>query len=93
MQSPIEHGRLVYGERVSKGDIGGRQKVDQVLSLPGMVQYVYFSLLLSWQQQLSTFYTVTLSKAIFLDRKNRESAIKEARQAAEDIHKKRVRQW
>lgn len=33
---------------------------------------------------------VTLSKAIFLDRKNRESAIKEAKQAAEDIHNKKV---
>ncbi|CAO3635525.1 unnamed protein product [Cunninghamella echinulata] len=30
-----------------------------------------------------------LSNAIFLDRKNRDSAVKEARQAAQDIHKKR----
>jgi hypothetical protein len=33
---------------------------------------------------------VTLSNAIFLDRKNRENAIKQARQAAQDIHKKNV---
>lgn len=30
---------------------------------------------------------VILSKAIFLDRANRESAVKQARQAATDIHK------
>ncbi|KAI8337669.1 hypothetical protein BC941DRAFT_461220 [Chlamydoabsidia padenii] len=36
---------------------------------------------------------MTLSKAIFLDRKNRESAVKEARQAAEDIHKKKTSVW
>lgn len=35
---------------------------------------------------------MTLSKAIFLDRKNRDSAIKEAKQAAQDIHDKQVRQ-
>lgn len=33
---------------------------------------------------------VTLSRAIFLDRKNRNNAIKEARHAAENIHKKKV---
>lgn len=33
---------------------------------------------------------VTLSHAIFLDRKNRNNAIKEARHAAENIHKKKV---
>jgi lysophosphatidate acyltransferase len=33
---------------------------------------------------------VTLSNAIFLDRKNRDNAVKEARRAAEDIHKKNV---
>lgn len=31
-----------------------------------------------------------LSNAIFLDRKNRENAIKEARKAAEDIRRKGV---
>ncbi|KAL1928612.1 hypothetical protein VTP01DRAFT_2398 [Rhizomucor pusillus] len=36
---------------------------------------------------------MTLSKAIFLDRKNRESAIKEAKQAAEDIHNKKISVW
>ncbi|SAL97493.1 hypothetical protein [Absidia glauca] len=36
---------------------------------------------------------MTLSNAIFLDRKNRESAVKEARQAAEDIHKKKTSVW
>ncbi|KAI9254503.1 hypothetical protein BDA99DRAFT_562608 [Phascolomyces articulosus] len=36
---------------------------------------------------------MTLSKAIFLDRKNRESAIKEAKQAAQDIHKKKTSVW
>lgn len=35
-------------------------------------------------------FLVTLSKAIFLDRKNRENAIKEARQAAENINNKKV---
>ncbi|KAG0746607.1 hypothetical protein G6F62_010056 [Rhizopus arrhizus] len=34
-----------------------------------------------------------LSRVIFLDRKNRENAIKEARKAAEDIHKKNVNVW
>ncbi|KAI8364657.1 uncharacterized protein BYT42DRAFT_618813 [Radiomyces spectabilis] len=36
---------------------------------------------------------MTLSKAIFLDRKNRDSAIKEARQAANDIHNKKINVW
>ncbi|KAI8099091.1 uncharacterized protein BX664DRAFT_363232 [Halteromyces radiatus] len=36
---------------------------------------------------------MTLSNAIFLDRKNRDSAIKEARQAAEDIHRKKTSVW
>ncbi|KAI9491906.1 hypothetical protein BDB00DRAFT_831130 [Zychaea mexicana] len=36
---------------------------------------------------------MTLSKAIFLDRKNRDSAIKEAKQAALDIHKKQTSVW
>ena len=31
-----------------------------------------------------------LAKAIFLDRKNRNDAIKEAKQAAQDINKKKV---
>jgi lysophosphatidate acyltransferase len=31
-----------------------------------------------------------MSNAIFLDRKNRDSAVKEAKQAAADIHKKNV---
>lgn len=31
-----------------------------------------------------------LSKSIFLDRTNREGAIKQARQAAEDIHRKKT---
>lgn len=35
-------------------------------------------------------FLVTLSKAIFLDRKNRENAIKEARQAADNINNKKV---
>jgi hypothetical protein len=34
--------------------------------------------------------TVTLSNAIFLDRKNRDNAVKEAKQAAADIHNKNV---
>ncbi|CAO0796005.1 unnamed protein product [Mucor circinelloides] len=34
---------------------------------------------------------MTLSNAIFLDRKNRDSAVKEARNAALDIHRKNVR--
>jgi lysophosphatidate acyltransferase len=33
---------------------------------------------------------VQLSNAIFLDRKNRQDAIKEARQAAKDIHSRNV---
>lgn len=33
---------------------------------------------------------VILSKAIFLDRTNRDGAIKQARQAAEDIHRKKT---
>ncbi|GAA5803667.1 hypothetical protein HPULCUR_009150 [Helicostylum pulchrum] len=33
---------------------------------------------------------MTLSKSIFLDRTNREGAIKQARQAAEDIHRKKT---
>ncbi|KAI8879098.1 1-acylglycerol-3-phosphate O [Backusella circina FSU 941] len=36
---------------------------------------------------------MTLSNAIFLDRKNKESAIKQARQAAQDIHKKNTCVW
>ncbi|CDH57794.1 1-acylglycerol-3-phosphate acyltransferase [Lichtheimia corymbifera JMRC:FSU:9682] len=36
---------------------------------------------------------MTLSKAIFLDRKNRENAIKEARQAAENINNKKTSVW
>ncbi|KAI9495413.1 hypothetical protein BDB00DRAFT_760191 [Zychaea mexicana] len=36
---------------------------------------------------------MTLSNAIFLDRKNRDNAIKEARQAAEDIHNKNISVW
>ncbi|KAI8099833.1 uncharacterized protein BX664DRAFT_377523 [Halteromyces radiatus] len=36
---------------------------------------------------------MTLSNAIFLDRKNRTNALKEARQAAEDIHKKKISVW
>ncbi|KAF7726656.1 1-acylglycerol-3-phosphate O-acyltransferase [Apophysomyces ossiformis] len=36
---------------------------------------------------------MTLSNAIFLDRKNRDSAIKEARKAADDIHKKKTSVW
>ncbi|CAO3595969.1 unnamed protein product [Absidia cylindrospora] len=36
---------------------------------------------------------MTLSNAIFLDRKNRDSAIKEARQAAQDIHRKKTSVW
>ncbi|KAG2218843.1 hypothetical protein INT45_007610 [Circinella minor] len=36
---------------------------------------------------------MTLSKAIFLDRKNRESAVKEAKQAAQDIHNKKTSVW
>ncbi|KAI7903601.1 uncharacterized protein BX663DRAFT_507047 [Cokeromyces recurvatus] len=36
---------------------------------------------------------MTLSNAIFLDRKNRESAVKEARQAAKDIHEKNTCVW
>ncbi|RCH82221.1 1-acylglycerol-3-phosphate O-acyltransferase, partial [Rhizopus stolonifer] len=34
-----------------------------------------------------------LSNAIFLDRKNRDSAVKEARKAAEDIHQKNINVW
>ncbi|KAI8068216.1 hypothetical protein BC940DRAFT_299425 [Gongronella butleri] len=34
-----------------------------------------------------------LSNAIFLDRKNRDSAVKEARQAALDIHRKKTSVW
>ncbi|KAI9304571.1 hypothetical protein BJ944DRAFT_266650 [Cunninghamella echinulata] len=34
-----------------------------------------------------------LSNAIFLDRKNRANALKEARQAAENIHKKKISVW
>ncbi|KAI8078279.1 uncharacterized protein B0P05DRAFT_543168 [Gilbertella persicaria] len=34
-----------------------------------------------------------LSKAVFLDRGNRESAIKEAKNAAKDIHKKKTSVW
>ncbi|CAO3640662.1 unnamed protein product [Cunninghamella blakesleeana] len=34
-----------------------------------------------------------LSNAIFLDRKNRDSAVKEARQAAQDIHRKKTSVW
>ncbi|KAI7860442.1 hypothetical protein BDC45DRAFT_552686 [Circinella umbellata] len=34
-----------------------------------------------------------LAKAIFLDRKNRDNAIKEAKQAAEDINKKKISVW
>ncbi|KAG0191478.1 1-acylglycerol-3-phosphate O-acyltransferase [Apophysomyces sp. BC1034] len=36
---------------------------------------------------------MTLSNAIFLDRKNRDSAIKEARKAADDIHRKQISVW
>ncbi|KAI9484157.1 MAG: hypothetical protein EXX96DRAFT_166943 [Benjaminiella poitrasii] len=36
---------------------------------------------------------MTLSNAIFLDRKNRDSAVKEARQAAKDIHEKNTCVW
>ncbi|CAO3700230.1 unnamed protein product [Rhizopus stolonifer] len=34
-----------------------------------------------------------LTRVIFLDRKNRENAIKEARQAAQDIHQKNTNVW
>ncbi|ORX51600.1 acyltransferase-domain-containing protein [Hesseltinella vesiculosa] len=34
-----------------------------------------------------------LSNAVFLDRKNRESAVSEAKQAASDIHKKKTSVW
>lgn len=36
---------------------------------------------------------MTLSNAIFLDRKNRDSAVKEARNAALDIHRKNTNVW
>ncbi|GAA5804375.1 hypothetical protein HPULCUR_009863 [Helicostylum pulchrum] len=36
---------------------------------------------------------MTLSNAIFLDRKNRDSAVKQAKQAAADIHKKNINVW
>ncbi|KAI7888983.1 uncharacterized protein EV154DRAFT_424738 [Mucor mucedo] len=36
---------------------------------------------------------MTMSNAIFLDRKNRDSAVKEAKQAAADIHKKGINVW
>ncbi|KAI8333338.1 hypothetical protein BC941DRAFT_434446 [Chlamydoabsidia padenii] len=36
---------------------------------------------------------MTLSNAIFLDRKNRTNALKEARQAAENINKKKISVW
>ncbi|KAI7869347.1 hypothetical protein BDF14DRAFT_354651 [Spinellus fusiger] len=36
---------------------------------------------------------MTLSNAIFLDRKNRDSAIKEAQKAADDIHSKKLSVW
>lgn len=42
------------------------------------------------KKEVEIFYIVQLSRVIFLDRKNRENAIKEARKAAEDIHKKNV---
>ncbi|CAO3615869.1 unnamed protein product [Mucor hiemalis] len=36
---------------------------------------------------------MTLSNAIFLDRQNRDDAIKSAKKAAEDIHKKKTNVW
>lgn len=36
---------------------------------------------------------MTLSNAIFLDRKNRDNAVKEAKQAAADIHSKKTNVW
>lgn len=43
---------------------------------------------ISWY--IDFFFIVTLSNAIFLDRKNRANAVKEAKQAAENINKKQV---
>jgi lysophosphatidate acyltransferase len=39
------------------------------------------------------FFLVTLSKAIFLDRSNRDSAVASAKKAAEDIHKQQTSVW
>ncbi|KAI9010855.1 hypothetical protein CLU79DRAFT_772993 [Phycomyces nitens] len=36
---------------------------------------------------------MTLSNAIFLDRKNRDSAVKEAQKASDDIHRKNTNVW